>query len=336
VSSILTKGHQMTAQDIAQHIEQTKPDLKAFWVKAESDPHKTLSNLLNEPFSMVQAFKLELLVSYMYTHNRIYFRGSDTLIVQYLNYLKTNNISYYTNLKTINTYVQIDVYKLNAPIESKDFILPNISDINPYINKYLKSKYKQTAPKSTAINFELKDNLMSFTVFKAWLDKQKSINSVQAENFLYKVKFFNTTKVDYVNTILAKCTKPSIKLQRLLTYSSLLEGTNYIGKDRYAIRSIRHKVPYLALPNAMYDERDSDYKPFIAGLYRTPTTNSWEVADLIGQILLLRANTDKQNLPYAQAMIDHLKLPEYQSKLANAKAGIQQTIDVYTQLLKDL
>jgi len=324
----------ITAQEIAQHIEQTKPDLKDFWARAEKNPKSVLTNLLNAPFSMLQAFKLELLISYMYTHNNIYIYQSDAILKNYREYLAQNNIEVATQVAPNNAYAHMRLGSFVAPITNPKFITPNISDLKPYLNKYLKTKYFQSG--STAVNFELKDDLMSFTVFKSWLDQQKSINSVQAEYFLDKVRPFNSTRVDYVNAILAKCTKPSIKLQKQLVESHILDGTNYIGEDRYKIRYIRYKLPYLALPNAIHDERDSDYKPFVTGLNRTPTTNKWEVADLIGQILLLRANTNKQDLPYAQAIVDHLKLPEYQSELANAKSGILQTIDAYTQLLKDL
>ena len=79
----------MTNHDIAKVINETKPNLKSFWASL-NDPNALFHTLINEPFSYLNAFKLELLVVLMITHKKYYLWNSEKTL--YCDYLTAHNI----------------------------------------------------------------------------------------------------------------------------------------------------------------------------------------------------------------------------------------------------
>ncbi len=322
----------ITSQQIAEHINETKPDLKEFWFEANQDPNGTFNNILIEPFSRLNAFKLELLFSYIVTHPRIY--TYKLLFEQYETYM--SNAGYSTGMTGLASYMTRKHHV--APVTNTKLIAPHVVNLSKYLNSYLKTKYRSAgASTSTAINLNLEDNLMSFAIFQQWLTTKSSINSVQAINFLQKVKNFDSTRVQFVESILGACPKPSLELQGLFfdSYSSglasALNGTKYcvINKSR-----IRENVDRLGITSSkLLDYSDSFYKPFITNLYRTPTPNNNEVSALIAMAAELSVNA--KDIPSAKSITEHLKDPAYAELLPAHITAIQASIDKFNYVLKE-
>ena len=313
-----------TAQQIAEHINQTKPDLKQFWADVESNHKQVYKQLLSEPFSYLNAFKLELIAIYANTHKRLY-TGFIQESTNYLDYLTNANVETVLS-KSPNAYHPLQGLG-NYDITSTDsrLISTHVTDLRKYLNTYLKSKV--TTPTSTAVNLKLDDNEFSLTIFTNWIESNKPINSVQAENFIKCVRGY-TLYSKYLQLILDACPKPSIALQKQIQdgYIKII-GTTYSVVPRWRVRD-NAELSFLA-PYSFFENRDSDYTPFILGMYRKPTPTVNDVSALIS----IAAATKSSNPAYSKGIIEHLKLPEYATVTAEVKQNFLRHIDEYTNIL---
>ena len=117
----------ITIPQIADHINQTKPyaELKQMWTEVNpNNVDECINSLLDEPFTMLNAFKLELLLSYGKTHR--HSRISDGIITKY----KTNTQPYYV-------LTDLNEQKLNEPVS----YTPNINEYLAWLKDGI-SKFK--------------------------------------------------------------------------------------------------------------------------------------------------------------------------------------------------
>ncbi len=319
-----------TTQQVADYINQTKPDLKQFWEEATPDPKATISKLLTEQFSFLQLFKLELLVSYCTSYPRITFSKYSSIGEAYTSYLYKLSVLIPYAKDTIYSY---SIFK--APITDSNLIAPLVDNYAQYLNPYLKSKCRPKS--STVVKLKLDDNLMSLAIFKKWLEDKKTINSIQAKEFILSVASFKQHTTEFIEAILDHCPKPSIKLQEfLLSYSIkyLLADTKYIAIYR---GDIKYSHNHLGLTTvSLMDSLDSQYKPFIAGLPRVPTTAHNEVSSLLATAAKLINSSTTLEQSYAKAIIEHLKDPAYSSVLPNHITELQKSIEAFSKVIKEL
>lgn len=323
----------ITVQQIADHINQTKPyaELKQMWIKVNpSNVVGCINSLLNEPFTMLNAFKLELLVSYGKTHTRSYI--NDDIIAKYKTYLERHKVDFEFSLRTgygTNAPVHISIYDFEAPIILNKFISAYVQDYTKYLNTYLKGHYRTSPCSTTEIKLNLEDNEFSLLMFKEWLTKHKLLNSVQALGFLNTCSKFTTYRSQFVEAILDHCPKPSLKLQSYLEETpTLLNGTKYSAISRNTART-RSQVGFIT-PYVL-DYRDSDYRPFIANLTKTPVLNLGQIESWISNL----AVTWESEPDYAKALLEHLKQPEYQSHLIEIIPRLKKSAETYLQIFKE-
>ena len=295
----------MTNQQIALEIEKLKLDMKPFWEEVTStSAHRIFNDLLIQPFSYINAFKLELLVIYMNTHYRAGFWRS--LELGYINYLTAHSIDYSNLIKiTSSTYSNFSKFEINPskPIPT-ELILGNLAKPKQYLNTYLKSKLSITQKSSTAFNKILEPNEMALAVFSNWLSRIKSINSVQAIDFLSQIKSFPAEiRTKYFEVIMTFCVKPSIDLQRYLA-----EHRITFTSSKYIVLAPKHTITNSAYKcigfRQIWDDCESNYKPFVTNINRPPVQLYNELQYLTGTALVLLQN--KSSVLYSDVLIDQL------------------------------
>lgn len=316
---------------IAQTINELKPNLKEFWSTISVDTvHSEFEKLLKLAYTPLNLFKLELLMIYMETHNNIYVNTS--MKIHFTEYLRLAGIDYSA---LVNKYGHITGFYLpiHGTISSK-IILGNVLNPKQYCNPYLRSKLNpinSTNPTSTAYIKVLEPNHMSLAIFQQWLTTVKSLNSVQALTFIKQcARFPNDFKNLFINSILGHCPKPSIELQKYLTeYCGVLD--NYPSIYRHAIRAAARK--HLTF-EAIFDERDSEYKPFVANINRLSPTTQSELESTIGTALVLL-----QQPEYSQVLYDELIKHAQQAPtdlLSTYRTNLLIAQQALTKLIKDL
>lgn len=313
---------------IAQTINELKPNLKEFWSAISVDTARSeFKKLLNLSYTPLNLFQLELLMIYMETHNNIYVNAH--MSVRFTEYLRLAGIDYSA---LVNKYGHITGFYLsNHATTPSKLILGNVLNPKQYCNTYLRSKLNPTNPTSTAYIKVLEPNHMSLAIFKQWLTTVKSLNSVQALTFIKQcVRFPNDFKNLFINSILGHCPKPSIELQKYLTeHCGVLD--NYPSIHRYAIRAAARK--YLTF-EAIFDERDSEYKPFVANINRLAPTTQRELESTIGTALVLL-----QQSKYSQVLYDELIKHAQQAPtdlLSTYRTNLLIAQQALTKLIKDL
>ena len=303
---------------IASTINETKPNLKEFWSTINSNTADSkFFELINEPYSDLNLFKLELLLIYMETHNRIYLYSKSA--IAFKEYLDEQHIITNGLFDVNRSYTSIKNFTLRAskPI-SATLILGNVIEAKQYLNPYLRSKLSAHESVSTAYSKSIEPNLMSLAIFQHWITTIKPFNSVQAEEFIKQcVNFPEDFKNDFINSILGHCKTHSISLQKyLIDYCGNLK--NYPSINRYKIRNnSRQKITFAAV----LDPADSFYKPFVANTNRpAPDTNS-EVEATLGY-----AFAALQQPEYSQVLYDEL--------IKHAQQAPSNILDIYkTNLL---
>lgn len=316
---------------IASIINTAKPNLKEFWSTINPNTANTkYKKLINEPYSHLNLFKIELLLVYMETHNRLYIYSDDIKLFE--TSLKTANID---GVNLFNAYSYgpglKGFYLSNYTEISKELILGNVINPKQYLNSYLRGKLSNTESVSTAYSKSIEPNYMSLAIFQQWITTVKPFNSVQAEELIKKcISFPNDFKNDFINSILGHCPKPSITLQKYLTeYCKDLK--NYPAINRYKIRNnSRQHLTFIAV----LDEADSAYRPFVANINRLPPNNDKEVEATLGY-----AFTTLQQPEYSQVLYDELIKHAQQAPtniLDIYKANLLVTQTALNKLIKDL
>ena len=316
---------------IAQIINELKPSLKEFWLTINPDTvQNKFKELINEPYSHLNLFKIELLLVYMETHNKVW--NSSTHVEDFQTYLETANIDA-TNLFAANSiYPRLKGFYLNNYTEiSKELILGNVINVKQYLNTYLRGKLHTTETTNTAYGKSIEPNYMSLAIFQQWISTVKPFNSVQAEEFIKQcTNFPKDFKNDFVNSILRHCKRPSISLQKYLTdYCNDLK--NHPAINRYKIRNNSRQHLTFA---AVLDEADSFYKPFVANINRLAPDTAQEVEATIGYAFAIL-----QQPEYSQVLYDELIKHAQQAPsdiLDIYKANLLTAQQTLNKLIKDL
>lgn len=316
---------------IASIINTAKPNLKEFWSVIDPNTADTkYKELINEPYSHLNLFKIELLLIYMDTHNKTYVYSEGTKVFkEYLDkhHIITNNL-FHINV----TYTRLQGFVLSPYAElPKHLIIGNVVEAKQYLNPYLRSKLNTTETTSTAYGKSIEPNHMSLTIFQHWITTVKPFNSVQAEEFIKQCKNFpKDFKNDFINSILGHCKRPSILLQKYLTdYCGGLKNYPIINRVEMRRNSSR-KLTF----EAVIDPADSAYKPFVANINRLSPDTSYEVEATLGYAFATLQQPD-----YSQILYDELIKHAQQAPsdlLDIYKANLLTAQQALNKLIKDL
>ena len=305
-----------TPEQVAQQINATKPDFTEFHeILNKNITHATIAHINNTTDIFAKLFKAELTLMYYQTHNQRYI-GSDNeraiheIIVKHL----TTRPSIPTNRGIWGEY------QLSKFCRTPDlFILNFIESTKPYLPSYLYKKFNP--PTSTVSIKQLKDDTFTLGVFRSYVNnKPNSISSVQAESYIASIDNFKSTKHEYMQLILGNCPKPSLKLQSLLEYRlpgqcDLDEPTKYMALRKYKLPWNNKPYNRVIAGSHIFHTRDSEYKPFITNLPRTPTPDQYQTEYLIDTLTKLQVDNlicpKATTQVFIESLAEHLNLPEY-------------------------
>ena len=328
--NLLTELNMTPYISIAQDINTLKPNLKDFWATIKPNTvFSKFNELINKPYSHLNLFKIELLLIYISTHNRIWTSSRyEKVFKEYLDrhYITTNNL-FHTNSSM--GYLSMKGFTLSPHTElPKHLIIGNVTDPKQYLNSYLRSKLRSTEFGSTAYTKSIEPNAMSLAIFKHWITTVKPFNSVQAEDFIKQCKNFpENFKNDFIDSILGHCAKPSIQLQKYLT-DNCRTLKNYPVINRSTIR--RNSSQQLTFA-AIVDPADSAYKPFVANINRLAPDTELEVEAIIGYAFATLQQPDYSQVLYDE-LIKHAQqapaniLHTYRANLLTAQIALNKLI----------
>lgn len=315
--------------EIAEEINKLKPDLKEFWNFPESQTtiNSKLIELLNTPYSTVNVFKIELLTIMLKTKQEYYLEYG----AKFLAYIDVHKVTGYDLTRA--SYNPAHNFDINKNSSMSDLIVKYVTNPRDYGNKYLKTKLGGPS-KSTAVNLKLEPNELSLMLFETWLTKAKSINSVQALNFIKLVERLEKGFANrYVSLILKHCPKPSIALQKYLTESYTHPDYPALHRHRYSYGTVH---PFYFGPSTMFDNLDSQYKPFVANLKRVPDATPMEISNLVNALLKMKQNPGIFNQVLYDAIASHLKEPEYTEEVAKCIESLKNAAMSFDAVIKEL
>lgn len=327
-----------TPEQVAQQINTTKPNFKEFIEILNKDVIPVLISHINNTIDTpTKLFKAELALMYYQTHNQRYIgsnneRAIHETIVKHL---------------TTRTAVQANQgiwgeYSLSKFKRTPDlFILNFIESTKLYLPSYL---YKKLNPSTSNVSIkQLKDDTFTLGIFRANLaNKPNSISSVQAEAYLYSINRFKSTKHEYMQLILDNCPKPSLKLQSLLegklpNQYELDNPTKYMTLRKYQLSRNNQPHNRVLSSSHLFNTRDSEYKPFITNLPRTPTPDIQQAEYLIDALTklqvdeLLSSNATTQ--VFIESLATHLNLPEYKEVIKHSLERFKLQIKAYEAVI---
>lgn len=327
----------MTLQDIAQQIETIQPDLKEFFNDIHTDSEKSFASVINEPNTYVQLLKAELYMMYFLTHNQRWTSGNKREEVY-------NILCKELSLLPSNFYSAPYSLPYGPKLDQGSFIVANLTEPKKYLPQYLKKKF--FPPISNVVLKEPKDDMFSFNIFKKHIESlSKNISSIQAEGYIDKVRNFSSTKEQYTELVLDNCKNPSLKLQKRLCATLPGVDSEKIQKHMYLNRwTIMNLARNLQVPvaEALFDQRDSDYKPFITKLPRIPTIDTQQFSSLASTLLVLETQIaktpNKSYSHFVESIKEHLSDPaykdswkEYLTNLQNHTTAANSLIDTFKE-----
>lgn len=304
-----------TPEQVAQQINATKPDFKEFIELLNKDlATAILPNINGTTDIFAKLFKVELALMYYQTHTQRYL-GSDNQQKIYgihVNYLTTRPA-----VANLGIWGEYSLYKFARTPDL--FILNFIESTKPYLPSYLYKKLNQST--STVSIKQLKDDTFTLGVFRSFVNnKPNSISSVQAEAYIRSIDHFESTKYEYMQLILDNCPKPSIKLQSLLemrlpNQRELDNPTKYMALRKYPLARDNQSYNRVIAGSHIFNTRDSEYKPFITNLPRTPTPDVQQTEYLIDALTKLQVDNlicpEATTQVFIESLAEHLNLPEY-------------------------
>lgn len=320
-----------TPEQVAQQINSTKPDFTKFIELLNKDKANTLqSHIGNTTDIFAKLFKAELALLYYQTHSQRYMesntqRAINKIIVKHL----TTRTAVQANQEIWGEY-NLYKFKRNPDL----FILNFVDSTKPYLPSYL---YKKLNPSTSTVTIkQLKDDTFTLGVFRSFVNnKPNSISSVQAEAYIRSINHFKSTKYDYLELILDNCPKPSISLQSLLV--GKLPDQSHIGPAYKYMAISKLRLPNHNSANRIlsgshiFNTRDSDYKPFITNLPRTPTPDIQQAEYLIDVLTKLQVDNlicpEATTQLFIESLAEHLNLPEY-------KDVIKDNLDLFKLQIK--
>lgn len=327
-----------TPEQVAQQINTTKPDFTEFHeILNKNIPHATIAHINNTTDIFAKLFKAELTLMYYQTHNQRYI-GSDNeraiheIIVKHL----TTRPSIPTNRGIWGEY---ELSKFDRTPNT--FILNFIESTKLYLPSYL---YKKLNPSTSTVSIkQLKDDTFTLGVFRSYVNnKPNSISSVQAESYIASIDNFKSTKHEYMQLILGNCPKPSLKLQSLLEYR-LPSQWDLDNPSKYMVLR-KYKLPWNNQPynrviagSHIFHTRDSEYKPFITNLPRTPTPDQYQTEYLIDTLTKLQVDNlicpEATTQVFIESLAEHLNLPEYKDVIKDNLERFKLQIRAYEAVI---
>ena len=316
---------------IASIIINAKPNLKEFWSTVNPNTvHNEFNKLLNKPYLHLNLFKLELLLIYIDTHNRVWI--SSNYVNHFNDYLDKYGIITNGLFNTNGNYTRLRGFTLSSYSElPKHLIIGNVVEAKQYLNTYLRSKLSATESVSTVYGKSIEPNPMSLAIFQQWITTVKPFSSVQAKEFIKQcANFPENFKNDFINSILGHCTRPSISLQKYLA-AYCRDLKNYPAINRTEIR--RNSSKHLTF-EAVIDRADSGYKPFIANINRLAPGTTYELEATIGYAFTTLQQPDYSTILYDE-LIKHAQQAPFDI-LDTYKANLLTVQVALDKLLKDL
>lgn len=329
-----------TPEQVAQQINATKPDFKEFIELLNKNlATAILPNINGTTDIFAKLFKAEIALMYYQIHSQRYL-GSDKqqvihcIIAQHLTTRK---------LLSSNSNVNIwDGYSLNKFKRTPDnFILNFVESTKPYLPNYL---YKKLNPSTSTVSIkQLKDDTFTLGVFRSYVNnKPNSISLVQAEAYIQSIGNFKLTKHEYMQLILDNCPKPSLKLQSLLetrlpNQCELDNPTKYMTLGKYQLSWNDQHYNRVLSGSHIFNTRDSEYKPFITNLPRTPTPDAQQAEYLLDALTKLQVDNlichEATTQVFIESLAEHLNLPEYKDVIKDNLDRFKLQIKAYEAVI---
>ena len=327
-----------TPEQVAQQINTTKPDFTQFIEILNKDVIPVIvSHINNTTDIFAKLFKAELALMYYQTHPQRYM-GSDNELV--LHEILVNHL---TTRQAIPANKGIwDEYLLNKFKSTPDnFILNFVDSTKPYLPSYL---YKKLNPSTLTVAIkQLKDDTFTLGIFRSYVNnKPNSISSVQAEAYINSISRFESTKHEYMQLILDNCPKPSPKLQSLLEWKlpnqcDLDDPTKYMILHKYPLSWGDQPYNRVLSSIHIFNKRDSEYKPFITNLPRTPTPDAQQTEYLIDALTKLQVDelisSNATTQVFIESLAAHLNLPEYKDIIKDNLERFKLQIKAYEAVI---
>lgn len=317
----------LTIQDTVNEINRLQPDLTDMWNVKPEKVATELEKLIQQPISAINLFKIELLTIYGRQHvsGDVYV----SMLQRIQRFLSSNNLqSYSAELIKIPHCV---VPKIKDAIANKQLIIGQVTNPKQYLNAYLKSKLTSG---TTAINYDLKPDLFSLTVFESSLQEMKKpLNSVQAITFLTKViNFEQEIKYKYLDIVMAHCPEQSIKLKELLM-NGFNSSTKYQSIHRWYISNMaRNKITF----GVLFDGQHSTYLPIVSNTSIPPLENKpRDYNSILGSALvLLQSDKFQTYTEYYEYLVKCINSSE--TLKSGAIQDLQQAQAAISKLLEDM
>lgn len=327
-----------TPEQVAQQINATKPDFKEFIELLNKDlATAILPNINGTTDIFAKLFKVELALMYYQTHTQRYL-GSDNeqkIYGIHVNYLTTRPAVQANR----GIWGEYSFYKFERNPDL--FILNFIESTKPYLPSYL---YKKLNPSTSTVSIkQLKDDTFTLGVFRSFVNnKPNSISSVQAEAYIASIDKFISTKYEYMQLILDNCPKPSIKLQSLLeirlpNQRELDNPNKYMALRKYPLARDNQSYNRVIAGSHIFNTRDSEYRPFITNLPRTPTPDAQQTEYLIDALTKLQVDNlichEATNQVFIESLAEHLNLPEYKDVIKDNLERFKLQIKAYEAVI---
>lgn len=331
--------NKQTIQQVAAQIEQIKPDLSTIFDLLNQDTSSSRIQIINlfesEANLYVKLLIAEIVLTYYHTHNQRYLDSDKGVKLDV--FLKEHII--YTN--PVNSWGPYALAHQDT-LKNNVHILAHVADCKPYLPKYLKSKiFKSTSVVEVK---QLKEDDFTLAIFKKYVKSlPKGLTSVQVEAYLDKLFKFNSKEyiVKYIEVMLDNCPKPSIKLQKTLcSYGKISLNpisldcikSKYISLSRYQIKAMAENTN-LPVSYSIFDDRYSEFKPYITAIPRTPTVNDREFSALFYSLIVLKYQEPTEAITYfIEQLSEHLNHPDYDELRTKYVKQVQQYNSIVNEL----
>ena len=142
--------------------------------------------------------------------------------------------------------------------------------------------------------------------------------------------------------ILDNCPKPSLKLQSLLemrlpNQCELGNPTKYMTLCKYELSWDKQHYNRVLSGAHIFNTRDSEYKPFITNLPRTPTPDAQQAEYLIDVLTQLQVDEllspNATTKVFIESLAAHLNLPEYKDIIKHSLERFKLQIRAYESVI---
>lgn len=308
-------------KDIANEINKLNPDLEHFIELLESNQGDCAEHISKEQNIFIKLFKIEIGLLYLTTHaNKFLYAPFKSLQKYFFENIKEHSRSPFITRK--------------FTLDSNNHICAHVTNVKKYLPKYLKNKLKKSTPKQFK---QIQPDKLSLKVFENYVKRLKNLTSTEAENYLKQMKdnSFNSIREEYMDIIFSKC-KASIKLQQELVYYQIpyrimnqesLAISKYMYLDRLRIKNLGHKLK-IPLPWEIFDDRYSDYQPFIIGITKSINPSLQQISYLYGALIIFKVAVQQEPNPVYSHFITHLEAALSQPDCQSIVKELKQNYDL--------